>query len=104
MPVVLCCLLLALPTAGAESADALLRSARAALAKGDADRALELTDKAVAADPQGAATRLFRATIHDALRRHVAALADLDKAVALDPRLAAAYNLRGAIQFKRGAI
>jgi lipoprotein NlpI len=104
MPVLLYCVLFAAPADGPASVEDLLRSARAALDKGQAEEALRLADQAIAADPKNAAAYLFRGTLQDARRRHDAALADLDKAIALDPRLAAAYNQRGAVHFKLGHI
>ena len=47
--------------AAAPTSDALLDDARKALQDGDAKRALELADKAVAAEPSSAEARLLRA-------------------------------------------
>jgi lipoprotein NlpI len=104
MPFLLCCFLFASPTEGTESVEELLRSARAAWAKGQAEQALQLADKAIAADPKSAAAYLLRGGLHDARRHHTEALTDFDKALTLDPRLAAAYNQRGAVHFKLGHI
>jgi lipoprotein NlpI len=47
---------------------------------------------------------LLRGTAHDVQRKFDEALADLTRAVELDPGLAAAYNRRGSVQFKRAQI
>jgi lipoprotein NlpI len=96
-------LLASLPSAArAESADNLIKQARAAVDKGQIKEALALATKAVKLDPKSAQAYLFRAAVYEALAQHSEAVTDCDKTVDLDPRAAAAYNLRGQAQFKLG--
>jgi lipoprotein NlpI len=86
----------------APTSDALLADARQALADGDGKRALELADKAVAAEPSSAEARLLRAGLLDASGETEKALADCDKLVELRPQDAQAHQLRGVARFKLG--
>jgi lipoprotein NlpI len=81
-----------------------LQQARQALMKNEAERALQLAGKAIAADPKDARGYLLRGAAHEALRRHAEAVADFDKCLERDPSLAEAYDHRGSEQFKRGLI
>jgi lipoprotein NlpI len=89
---------------GVRAADVndLLEKGRAALARGMAKEALELTDKAVAAAPKNAEALLLRGIVHEALENHKEAIADFDRVLAIDPKTAEAYNHRGSEQFKLG--
>lgn len=87
-----------------DTADELIRQARAALAKGKNEDALDLASKAVAQEPKSAAARLFRGKVHEAINKHAEAVADFDEAIALDAKNADAYNRRGSEQFKLGRI
>ncbi|HZY86136.1 MAG TPA: tetratricopeptide repeat protein, partial [Gemmataceae bacterium] len=85
-------------------ADDYLSQARLALERRDAEKALELAGKAVAADPKDARARLLRGTVHEALFKHAEAIADFDKCLQLDPTCAEAFNRRGSEQFKLGRV
>jgi lipoprotein NlpI len=74
------------------------------LERRDAEKALELAGKAVAADPKDARARLLRGTVHEALFKHAEAIADFDKCLQLDPTCAEAFNRRGSEQFKLGRV
>jgi lipoprotein NlpI len=100
----LCCYAVSGVAVRAEDAGDLLKKGRAALAKGQAREALELADKAAAAEPKNADVFLFRGIVHEALRKHTEAIADFDKAITLDPKAADAYDHRGSEQFKLGHI
>jgi lipoprotein NlpI len=90
--------------AGADDVNDLLKKGRAALAKGQAKEALELANKAVAADPKNAEAHLFRGIVHETLDEHTEAIADFDKVVVLNPKAASAYDHRGSEHFKLGHI
>jgi lipoprotein NlpI len=99
--------LLSLALAGilwADTADDLLKAARTALTKRDADEALRLADKAIGLDPKNAEAYLLRGTSHEALQHHAEAVADFDKCLDLSPDLAEAYDSRGSEHFKLGHI
>src|SRR5687768_2684966 len=68
-----------------ESRDALqlLADARAALRRGDAERAISLATDALAKSPDDAAAYALRAAAHDARRDFEKSIADWDKLVAL---------------------
>jgi lipoprotein NlpI len=88
----------------AESADDLLKEARAALEKGDAKGALALADRAVEREPKSAPARFVRGAAREALGKHADAVADFDKAIELDGTLAEAYDHRGSERFKLGQV
>jgi lipoprotein NlpI len=99
--------LLALTMAGgtrAETAEELLKAARAALTKGETDEALRLANKAITLDAKNAEAFLLRGTIHEVLQHHAEAVADFDQCIQLSPDLAEAYDHRGSEQFKLGHI
>jgi tetratricopeptide (TPR) repeat protein len=81
-----------------------LKQAQRALMNKEADKAKELADKAIAADPKDARGYLLRGDSYEVLRRHDKAIADFTKCLDLNPKLAAAYNHRGSEQFKLGRI
>jgi lipoprotein NlpI len=91
-------------TAGADPVDDLLKSARAALAKGQTDEALALTRKAIRLDPKSVPAYVLQGTSYEVAQRHHEAITAFDKAIALDPRAAEAYNRRGSERFKIGQI
>jgi lipoprotein NlpI len=102
--VVAALLLLLCRDVGAESPDDLLKQARAALAKGQAEQALALANQAVVQEPKNAQAYLLRGTAYAASQQHKEAVADFDKAVDSDPKLAEAYQRRGGEHFKLGHI
>ena len=89
-------------SAAGDTADDYARQAVAALHKGDADAALALAEKAVAADPQDARGYVARGMARAALHKPADAVADFDAALKIDPKRAEIYDLRGGEQFKRG--
>jgi lipoprotein NlpI len=97
-------ILVAAPSARAESVNKLLTAARAALSQGRAEEALHLADKAVAADAQSVPAYYLRGILRDGLRRHAEAVADFDKVIQLDPRAAEAYDRRGSTHFMLGNV
>jgi lipoprotein NlpI len=95
----------ALPALARRNADEdYLRQAQHALMKNEAEVALRLAGKAIAANPKDARGYLVRGAAHEALRQHAEAVADFDKCLERDPRCAEAYDHRGSEQFKRGLI
>ncbi len=73
-----------------------------ALHKGDADKALELAEKAVAAEPDAAQPLYVRGLAKAALHRPTDAVADYDQALKIDPKKVEIYDSRGSEQFKLG--
>lgn len=100
------CVLLAWLAAAARADPAadLLQEARAALAKGQAETALERLNQALAQDGKNVQALLLRGTVYELLRRHAQAVADFDRVIALDPQSAEAYNRRGSERFKLGQV
>jgi lipoprotein NlpI len=91
------------PRAGrAETADAVLKKARQALAKNRTKEALDLAGRAIDLDSKSVAAYLLRAQIYGSMGGHKEAVADYDQAVTLDPNEADAYNGRGMERFKLG--
>lgn len=86
----------------APAAAELLAQAREALSKGDNDRAADLADRAVKAEPENPAPYLFRAGLMEALGQPDMALADYDALIRLSPEDAGAYQRRGVLHFKQG--
>lgn len=87
---------------GAKGADSLLGEARKALAERDGALALELADKAVAADASNVNARAFRAGLLDTMGQIEKSLDDYNKLIELKPKDAAAYQRRGIARFKLG--
>jgi lipoprotein NlpI len=87
-----------------ESRDAieLLAEARAALRRGDAERAISLATDALAKSPDDAAAYALRAAAHDVRRDFEKSIADWDKLVALRPDDPAAFQRRGETHFRLG--
>ncbi len=73
-----------------------------ALQANESERALELTAKALDADPLSPATHLMQGHAQNQLRRHAAALISYDRAIALKPDLADAYLCRGNVLSELG--
>jgi lipoprotein NlpI len=96
------CALLGVCLASAETGDDYARQAQAALRGGDADKALELAEKAVAAHPKDAESLFTRGVVLSALHKPKAAVADFDKVLQLDPKKVEAYDRRGSEEFKLG--
>lgn len=79
-----------------------MKSAEAALARGDKDGALRLATEAVDADPANPACYAARAAVHSARRDYDKAVADYDKLIELVPGSATAYQRRGEDHFRLG--
>jgi lipoprotein NlpI len=90
--------------AKADTADDLLKQAKAAFMDGKTEKALTLADKAIDLEPKNPRVYFFRGTLYEAQRRPKEAIADFTKAVELAPKFAEAYNRRGAEHFKLGHI
>lgn len=97
---VLCAALV--PTVRGETAGDYAKKALAALRAGDADKAQELAEKAVTADPNDVQALVARGMVRAALHMPADAVADFDAALKIDPKRADIYDLRGSEQFKRG--
>ncbi len=67
---------------------------------GDAAKALEQAEKAVAAHPNDAQSLFTRGVILSALHRPADAAADFDRVLQLDPKKVEAYDRRGSEEFK----
>jgi lipoprotein NlpI len=101
------CLLIALsaclaPPARGETAADYVKKAKAALAAGDTDKALDLTRKGVTADPSDAGAHFTLATVLSARREPKDAVAECRKVLELDPKWSDAFNLLGGELFKLG--
>ncbi|MEX0713064.1 MAG: tetratricopeptide repeat protein, partial [Pirellulales bacterium] len=89
---------------GEERAATLLAEARAVLAEGRPEKALELAGKAIEEEPDSRAAYRFRAELLESMDGHERAIADYDKLIELDPGKAELYDLRGSARFKLGRI
>jgi lipoprotein NlpI len=95
----------ALPGLARRNADEdYLQQAQRALMKNEAEVALRLAGKAIAANPKDSRGYLVSGAAHELLRKHAEAVDDFDKCLKRDPRCAEAYDHRGSEQFKRGLI
>jgi lipoprotein NlpI len=81
-----------------------LQQARRALMNKEADRAVELAGKAIAADAKDARGYLLRGIGYEVLRQHDKAIADFTRCIERDPKRAEAYDHRGSEQFILGHI
>jgi lipoprotein NlpI len=81
-----------------------LQQAVRALKNKEADKAVKLADKAIAADPKDARGYLLRGAGYEILRQHDKAIADFTRCLERDPKLAQAYDHRGSEQFILGHI
>jgi lipoprotein NlpI len=87
-----------------DSVEDYLQQARRALMNKQAGKAVELADKAIAADSKDARGYLLRGSGYEALRQHDKAIADFTRCLQRDPKCAAAYDHRGSEQFILGHI
>lgn len=87
-----------------DSVEDYVQQARRALMSKDANKAVELADKAIAADPKDVRGYLLRGNGYEILRQHEKAIADFTRCLQLDPKRAAAYDHRGSEQFILGRI
>jgi lipoprotein NlpI len=87
-----------------DSADDYLRQARQALMNQEAEKAIQLASKAIAADPKDARGYLLRGSGYEILRQHEKAIADFSRCLQRDPKCAVAYDHRGSEQFILGHI
>ena len=87
-----------------DSVEDYLQQARRALMDKQAEKAVELADKAIAADAKDARGYLLRGSGYEVLRQHDKAIADFTHCLKLDPKRAAAYDHRGSEQFILGHI
>lgn len=81
-----------------------LEQARRALMDKQADKAVELAGKAIAADPKDARGYLLRGSGYEILRQHDKAIANFTRCLERDPKCAVAYDHRGSEQFILGHI
>jgi lipoprotein NlpI len=91
-------------TANGDTVDDYLQQAGRALKNHDADKAVELAAKAIAADPKDARGYFLRGSAYEILRQHDKAIADFTRCLERDPKAAAAYDHRGSEQFILGQI
>ncbi|HVS34209.1 MAG TPA: tetratricopeptide repeat protein [Gemmataceae bacterium] len=91
-----------LAAAPGDAVDDYVKQSRAALTSGDADKALELAEKAVAADPNSASALFVRGLAKAALHKSADAIADYDQALKIDPKKAEICDSRGSEEFKLG--
>jgi lipoprotein NlpI len=88
----------------AKAADTSLEQARASAAAGQFQAAVELTSKALAADPKNVEALSLRARLYRELREPAKAVADLDQLLTLQPTAAGYYDMRGRERFKLGRV
>jgi lipoprotein NlpI len=94
------CAFLGVYLASADTGDDYTKHAQAALRGGDADKALEIAEKAVAAQPNDAESWFVRGVVLSALHKPTDAVADFDKVLQIDPKKVDAYDRRGSEEFK----
>src|SRR5262245_360481 len=82
----------------------LLKQAQKAWMDGNRTEAVALAGKAIAIDVKNPRPYLFRAQLHEAMRKHAEAIADCDTCLKLDAKVPLAYDLRGSEQFKLGNV
>jgi lipoprotein NlpI len=87
-----------------DTAEDYLQQARRALMNKQADKAVELAGKAIAAEPKDARGYLLRGSGYEALRQHDKAIDDFTRCLERDPQSAAAYDHRGSEHFILGHI
>jgi lipoprotein NlpI len=102
--VALLCIVASALLARGDSAEDYLPEARRALMNKQADKAVELAGKAIAADPKDARGYLLRGLGYEVLRQHDKAIADFTHCLQRDPKCAAAYDHRGSERFILGRI
>ncbi|HTU20900.1 MAG TPA: hypothetical protein VMG10_22805 [Gemmataceae bacterium] len=81
-----------------------VQQGRRALMNKQADKAVKLGDKAIAAAPKDARGYLVRGVGYEMLRQHDKAIADFTRCIERDPKRAEAYDHRGSEQFILGHI
>jgi len=89
-------------TVNAASVEEILGSVRQALAAGDQDRALQLAEQAVDAEPKNAMALATRAAVHELRRDFAKAAADYGLAIAVSPNTVDYYQRRGEDLFRLG--
>jgi lipoprotein NlpI len=87
---------------GGDAIDDYCKDALAALRQGDADKALDLAEKALVADPRSPQALTVRGLARSALHKPADAVADFDKALEIDPKRVDVYDHRGSEKFKLG--
>jgi lipoprotein NlpI len=87
-----------------DSVEDYLQQGRRALMNKQAGKAIQLADKAIAADPKDARGYLLRGSGYEALRQHDKAIDDFTRCLQGDPKCAAAYDQRGSEHFILGHI
>ena len=97
--VTIACLSFGVGLAAAEAED-YAKQAQVALRAGEADKALELAEKAVAANPKDAECLFVRGLVLSAVHKPADAIADFNKVLQIDPKMVEAYDRRGSEEFK----
>lgn len=92
--------LILLTTLLAQPSSDFLKDARVAWSKKDLAAALDLANKAAAADPKDVKVFIFRASLLEAKDDYPAAIRDWTKVIELDPKDSDAYHARGCLYFK----
>lgn len=95
--------LVALAAAG-QTAEDLLKKARAAFDAGMRNEALALVAKAIEREPKKPRGYLVRGKMYETVGKHREAVADFTKVIELDNKEADAYQHRGSEHFKLGLI
>jgi len=85
-----------------EVSDDYALQALAALRERDANKALELAEKAVTAHPMDAECWFVRGVVLSALQKPAKAVSDFDKALLSDPKMVEVYDRRGNEEVKLG--
>jgi len=87
-----------------DSVEDYLKQANRALENKEADKAVKLAGKAIAADAKDARGYLLRGVGYEMLRQYDKAIADFTRCLERDPKRAEAYDHRGSEQFILGHI
>ncbi len=95
-------ILVSLGQSAAGDGDDYAKQARAALGNGDAEKALALAEKAVAAHPDDADGYYVRGVVLSVMHKPADAVANFDKVLKLDPKKVEVYDRRGSEEFKLG--
>jgi lipoprotein NlpI len=85
-----------------DTVDDYAKQCLAALKAGDADKALDLAEKAVTINPNSAQALFVRGLARSALHKPADAVADFSKVLEIDPKRVEAYDRRGSEEFKLG--
>src|SRR5437762_888871 len=86
------------------SSEALAKKAAQAWKSGAREKAIELMNMAIKADPKAAEYPYLRGSMYEMAGKNSEAVADFSQAIKLDPMNAEAYNHRGSAHFKLGKI